>query len=279
MDFASGSLNEAELIGFFNKFKAIPTGTRDIKDIASDFLKQIYEHFSKLRLKSNFYFDVSTEHVNIITGDLFWEEHRPKTFTISKNKFYRDFGKLKRVLDDPTKFSVPYRHQGASPRNVWLAPSDELDKQIDDHGGDPASAINDINGLGLTDSSQAWNGYRALIIKVTFPANFSGICYKPTFVDGPIGLCNPSAYSMVYDADAELDNNFFLNSKKIDPGYGRTKSTMLGKFEVMESITAALDSLTRDFKFEFLGYAARNVNRDNFKASAKIRYREISTWK
>lgn len=267
IDFRINSLDESELITFFNNYTFIDT-SKPVIDLANELHLQIKRHFGSLILKGKYNSTHNEQHINIIPYDTFHSEHLPDLVVASLNDIYsnpKEFieERINNELDGAASLRLPYRKKDDQKRTVWLAKYDELSLIVNaycvanslDEKVDSATAINDILGLGFKDSSRPLE--KTLLFYLVFPETFNQVCFKPTFADGPLW---------------GYEGGFFLGSVN-DNGYGLTNSTNFGLYQASECVTFSLELLTTDFKLGVLGYAEAIIDRSNIKTKAIQRLR------
>lgn len=243
-----------DLIDFFNSYQKIDLDLPNQR-IIKEYMKQLMLFFKDTLCQSAFSFVSDAECINVIRYLDFKKCHANTEITLDIGK--GNYEKQIKLINDVglSNMTTPFRcamddDDKRNPRIMWLAKYDELMEAIDIHPDVAAIAVNDILGLGFSNND--------ILLYVVFPADSKNINYKPTFKEG-----------CIFDyPDKDI---YFLNSKQIGKGWGKTRSTNAGHYGVCETISPALYEITDDFKLGAFGKYSANIDLSNILSQALVR--------
>lgn len=250
-----------DLIDFFNSYQKIDLDL-PVQGIIKEYMKQLMLFFKDTLCQSAYSFVSDAECINAIEYSTLYQCYGSKISMEANLSNYEEFvdnANETGLLNSFTPYRGSINKDGKiESRIIWLAKHDELIAAIDNHPNKiAASAANDILGLGFSNSSG-----EDILLYIVFPAESKNRNYKPTFKEGCI-FGYPDKYF------------YFLNSKAIDEGWGKTRSTNAGRYGVCETVSPSIYKITDDFKLGAFGqYYSKNVDLCNMLSQAMVKLKE-----
>lgn len=255
MDLLIEAIAEKELVDFFDVYQMIDVHL-PVDEIIASLISQLQLFFGNRLCQSPINFTSNTDCVNVIPYETFLRNHINPMTCPDFDDFYVNHSNYIELITDEklTNLVTPYRvsNEGQA-RIIWLAKFEELVNLVESHPDTMANAVNDILGLGFSKNYALKD---ELLLYLIFPSAFNQTNYKPTFIEG----CMFS-----------YPNSYFLNSKPVEEGWGKTRSTDKGKYEALEAVSPAIDEITDDFKLDAFGYCSEKIDLSNMLAQAENR--------